>query len=428
MISSNPRLEDIWSLDCIGDTLQYSNNLSDSQNKLLELYGHHPELTEREMANAIGFKYYNYVSTVKTNILEKKGYLAGPYYYLNFKKISKEPVSRLLVYILFNKNYNYDFLIKLLKNIECWSFFYPLQESTFNELITGIYSTNHKKIIKILDYVKEKEIIYHYSVYELKDNLYTYNPRFFKNSNDGKEETKYDFDKIHFNDAQIKNAFEDKETNKKSIKFSELDTRLLMYLQTGHKNTELSKLMKHDAKIIDEEGNKPYIWGYNSWRYAYEKIKRENIIKKFYVVYPLPKNLCSYFMLLVKGHDLEQTISLGLNIRSGLRILNSGALVRSLNKSDKNEMFWFAHVRCHPIYMQKISNLLDIPQVEKKYIHYAKSISYHNNNKTYPVPYMNYYSEQSISLESKYYDYAKQAVNYDYDKYLENIKHIVERI
>jgi len=378
-------------------------------------------MTEKQMAKSVGFKYYNYVSTVKTTILEKKGYLAGPYYYLNFRKISKVPVNRLLIFILFNKKYTYSHIIKLIKNIECWSFFYPLQESTFNEMIVSIYSTNHDKILKIMKYFKDQEIIYHYSVYELNGNLNTYNPKFHMPGSKENEETRYDIDSIQFNNDELKPDFSEDELNQKYVKLSNLDTRLLMYLQSGFKNTELSKLMKHDAKIKDSNGDNPFVWGYNSWRYSYEKIKKNNLIKKFYIVYPLPKNLCSYFFMLIKGNDLKETKMLASNVGANTRTLKSGNLVRSLNEHNKNEIYWCAHIRSHPIFMHKISCLLDIPQVQEKNILHARSVSKHQNEK-YPVPYMNYYIEQSLSLENEYYDHKKQAVNYDYDKFYDKIK------
>jgi len=391
---------------------------------LLDLYGHQPYLTEREMAKRVGYKFYNYVSTVKNKILEKRGYLAGPYYYLNFKKISKNHVKRLIIFTMFKKDYSYDLIVKLLKNIESWSFFYPLQESTFNEMMIGIYSTDHDSVIRIFEYFLDKEVLHYYSVYELDDNLYTYNPVFFEKVGKRYRDTKYVTDEFD-TEAELKEMHFDP-LDCEPIRLSELDSRLLMYLQSGFLKGELSKIMKHNAKIKDENGENPYVWGYNSWRYSYEKLTRENVIRKFYIIYPMPKHFCSYFYIILNGKDIEATKELAANVGANARILRSGGMVRSLNPDDYGEYYWCAHLRSHPLFMHKISTLLEIPKVKSKFIYYCKSVSGHNNDR-YPVPYMNYYTEQSISLEDRYYDAKTMTINYDYNSYHERIKDLVER-
>ncbi|MBN1785770.1 MAG: hypothetical protein JW825_02120 [Candidatus Methanofastidiosa archaeon] len=399
--------------------MPYNNTLSVSQKKLLDLYGHRPELTEREMAKLVGFKYYNYVSTVKANILEEKGYLAGPYHYIDLRRISTPPVKRLLIFIMFQKSESYDFMIRLLMRIESWSFFYPLQESTFNEMIVGIYSTDHEKITSIFDALVDHGVIHYYSIYELENNLCTVNPRFFSERGD---ETEYDSPMLSLDNAYLEQDFSSEEGK---FKLSEIDTRLLMYLQSGFFKGELSKIMKHDAKLEDDGGNRPFVWGYNSWRYSYEKMVKNDIIRKFYLVYPLPKHLCSYFFLILKGRGLEETKRLAANIGAGIRTLISGSLVRSLNNEDAGDVYWCAHIRSHPMFMHRISSLLDIPDVSNKYVYHCKSVSNHNNDR-YPVPYMNHYTEQSVSLESRYYDKSTSKLSYDYDGYKKKILDIVE--
>jgi len=381
-------------------------------------------MTEKEMAKEVGFKYYNYVSTVKNNVLEKKGHLAGPFYYLNFKKISSNRIRRLIIFTMFEKSYSYDFIVRLIKNIESWSFFYPLQESTFNEMMIGIYSTDHQAIIRIFEYLKEEGVLHYYSVYELEDNLLTYNPVFYKMSGKQKEDTHYIDQEIDMEMNFGGCVFDDKD--QETMKLSHLDRRLLMYLQSGFLKGELSKIMKHNAKLVDEDGEHPYVWGYNSWRYSYEKLTKNNIISKFYVIYPLPKDICSYFFLILAGTDEETTRKLAAGVGSNCRILRSGGMVRSLNPEDKGKTCWCAHFRSHPLFMHKISSLLEVPEVRTKLIYYCKSISSHGND-SYPVSYMNYYTEQSISLENKYYDRERMEIRYDYDLYYNNIKTLIEK-
>lgn len=376
-------------------------------------------MTEREMARIVGFKYYNYVSTVKNSILEKKGYLAGPYYYVDFRRISKNVAKRLIVFTMFEKTYSYDFIVRLLKNIESWSFFYPLQESTFNEMMIGIYSTDNKKVIRVFEFLKERGVLHYYSIYELEGNFQTHNPLFF----DGTAETDYLPEKIGFKEEYAEGPFERHDEG--PMKLSTLDTRLLMYLQSGFMKSELSKIMKHNAKIVDEEGDHPYVWGYNAWRYSYEKLLKKRIIEKFYLVYPMPKHLCSYFFTIIKGKDHESTMKLSANIGSNARILRSGGIVKSLNPEDEGTYYWCAHIRSHPLFMHRISTMLELPEVDSKLIYYCRSVSNHDNIR-YHVPYMNYYLEQSISLEKKYYDNSNMTIHYDYDAYLEEIREILE--
>ena len=133
--------------------------------KLLDILGHNPNTTDIVIAKKVGFRYYNYVSTVKNTILKPKGYLSGPSYWIDLSQISYNKLNRLIFFIMFPKEYDYHTLSEILKKIECWSFIYPLEESTFNQISVTIYSTNHEKIINIFEYLKNNGIIFYYDVY-----------------------------------------------------------------------------------------------------------------------------------------------------------------------------------------------------------------------------------------------------------------------
>lgn len=398
-------------------------NLSLAQMKLLDILGHYPETTDVNIAKSVGYRYYNYVSTVKNKILKPRGYLSGPNYWININKISNNKVNRLIFIILFNKQYDYQKMIDILKNIECWSYFYPLEESNFNQLMACIYSTDNKQLIDIFDYLLKENIIFYYNVYELKEQYKVFNPYYIKN--DKKElltplTTKklYISDKI---DDELSNFYQIDENNKKNNILSLLDTRIIMHLQSSNLNCELSKLMKKDANIINEKGDRPYLFGYNSWRYSYEKLKTKNIMKKYYTIYPLPKNKCSHFFIFLKGTNDANTKILASSVGKESRVLRAGSYVKSLNKDDYGDYYWCVHVRSHPLYKEKILDLLELPIVENKIRYNIRAIN------PDMLPYAKYYNHQSISLEEKYYNTETALINYNYKEYKRNIVNFLNR-
>ncbi|MHC1604980.1 MAG: MarR family transcriptional regulator [Candidatus Methanofastidiosia archaeon] len=398
--------------------LEKDERLSVSQMKLLDLLGHNPELTDKELAKYVGFKYYNYVSTVKNTILKKRGYLSGPNYWIDLSQISYNKVERILFFIMFPKEYSYSYLISTLRMIKCWSFFYPLEEGAFNEMLVAVYNTDSKSLIKIFDYLKDEGIIFYYSKYLLDGQLDIYNPYFIENCGKEIKKTPVFVDSMPF-EKEFHRNFNEK--GKKDTKLSLLDTRLIMYLQTSYFNGELSKLMKKDAKILDKNGNRPYLFGYNAWRYSFEKLKECKIVKKYYSIFPVPKTKCAHFFLLLKGDNLEKTKKIAANIGATARTLRAGSFVTSLNEKDYNDFYWCVHIRCHPLYKERIMGLLDNPAIKNKIRYTVRTISYHNN-KTARVPHMNYYTEQSVSLEEEFFDFKKQILYYNYSDYLKMIK------
>jgi len=401
--------------------LEKNERLSYSQMAILDILGHHPDLTDKEIAKLVGFKYYNYISTVKNTILKKRGYLSGANYWIDLSKISTNPVNRLIFFIMFPKKYTYDYIISLLQTIDSWSFFYPLEEGVFNEMLVSVYNTESKAIIRIMDYLKDEGVLFYYTAFELEGLLDIYNPYHLTKNTNNICETPLVVDKINF-DRTFEPVFE--ATKEKRLRLSLLDTRLIMYLQSGYYNGDLSRLMKHDAQIVDKEGNNPYLFGYNAWRYSYEKLKNAGIVRKFYTVYPMPKDKCSNFFLMLAGKSYDDTKKIAASVGACARTLKAGAFVKSLNENDYGKYHWCVHIRCHPLYKERIMGLLNTPFIDSKIRYNVWSISYHESNKS-RAPRMRYYFEQSISLEEPYFDFKSQTLHYEYKKYLKKVKEIV---
>lgn len=380
--------------------------LSNSQIKLLELLGHSPQKTDKEYAKIVGYRYYNYVSTVKNKILKKRGYLKGPNHKINFNIIFHNKINRLLFIVLFPKDISYDQIIYIIKKIECWSFIYPLEESTFNQMLIAIYNTNKNKLIRIFELLKNKNIIFYYTVFELEGELEVYNPYFFN-----KEKLL----------PYIPNIIKITKNNnylpieKNNIKLSLIDTRLIMHLQSNQKSS-LSNYMKSDAKIIDKEGNRPYLFGYNSWRYSYEKLINKKIIEKYNTVYPLPQKKCAHFFLFIAGENYDTTKMIGESIGNNCCILKAGSIVKSLNPNNYGKYYYCMHCRCHPLFRDKILGLLD------KLPYNLQKNKYNIHDTDMENDCIDNYLFQSISLEEKYFDFEKQLIEYDYNLYYNNIK------
>jgi hypothetical protein len=399
-------------MDDEDNIISKEEKLSNSQKKLLELLGHSPQLTDKEYSKLVGYRYYNYVSTVKNKILKKRGYLKGPNHKININLLFNNKVNRLMFIILFPKNITYDQLINIIKNIKCWSFIYPLEENTFNQLLVTIYNTNKNKLIKIFEYLKNKKIIFFYTVFELEGELEVSNPIFFKN----KKILPY-----VPNSIKIKDYEETKYRNININKLSLIDTRLIMHLQSNAKPS-LPNYMKSDAKIVDKEGNRPYLFGYNSWRYSYEKLINNHIIEKYYTIYPLPKDKCAHFFLFLTTNEDELTKNIGKSIGNNCSILKASSIVKSLNPTDYGTFYYCVHCRCHPLFRDKILGLLDnLPHDIQK-----NKYNIHNTNMT-DNRIDNYYY-QSISLEEEFFDFKKQIVSYSYDNYYKIIKNEVSNL
>ncbi|MGD2247327.1 MAG: hypothetical protein PVF58_02900 [Candidatus Methanofastidiosia archaeon] len=371
--------------------MEKRTKLNPTEMKLLDYLGRCPECTNKELAQAIEVKNPPYVSTLKKT-LEEKQYFVGPYYQTDYGKIFKNRIRKTIAIVLFE--HSFQFMLSLLKNIECFSFLYPIEERFFRSYMVGIFDSNTEKIKEIFDYLQEKRVIFHYDLYLQNYRTYVVSPRFLLNSH-----------KAPFV-PPLDNLLEDTDIPDLSFgTFSGLTLEppeqvLISYYELG--TSLLTEIMK-------KEQSKGNFHTYATWKAANKRLQDDEIVRPVYDIFPLPFVNCSHSFLLVRAHNLEDTIRIVLNFGNHARLRKKIFLWTS---HATGKTYGVIYCISHPEFTIKLLMELDMYEkiVDKKFFVVRKTL--------------NLWEGKSISMD--HYDPDMGTLEYPYDLYLEKIKAFLE--
>ncbi|MBU7018331.1 MAG: winged helix-turn-helix domain-containing protein [Theionarchaea archaeon] len=375
--------------------MENMKDLNSTEMKLLHYMGKDPELTNAELAQLLGLKNPPYISTLKAD-LEEKQYFVGPYYQTNYGRIFKNRVRKSIAIILFEQPYEYMFA--LLKNIDCFSYLYPIEERFFKSYMAGIFDSNTEAIKRIFDYLKREGVIFHYDLYIQNFLTHMIPPTFLTNS----EGAPFD--------PPLNNLLENTETPNLSfgeferMSLSPLERNLISSFEMGV--TTLTQIMEQEKA----RGN---FFTYAEWKDAKEQLVNRRIIQPVYDVFPFPAVYCSYFFLFVSAYTLHDIQKILFNFGKNARLRK---MIFVWTSYQTGKTYGVIYCISHPEFTIRLLRQLDKYEEikDKKLFMLRKKI---------PL-WRALWQGKSISLEE--YDPESCTLYYPYDTYYEKVKTYVE--
>lgn len=315
--------------------------------------------------------------------LRKEKYLFGPYFDVNYNAIGTNKLYSVFVFADYNLSYR-DAVLEAMKKINCWTMIFPVRTA---EAYLGIYRCNNwNYLARLFNLMKKWKWLKGYSVHKSECRWITQNPNFFG-------------DFIPSQDYQIPEGelphyyYEDLEVD---TELTETDLIVLKHL---------SKKTCHLTQIRDLERR---YYGlklkYHDLKRSYEKLRQTGIlIGKYFLVFPLPVDMCSLFFLFSIGKDFKSHLKIITHFGKDLRLAKRSIVVGN------QVISYFA---AHPLLEGKILGILE------------DKVSYANiyGVKTYPSAEL-----LTQSFNDDYFDISDQRWIFPYTKFREELKRLVEK-
>ena len=367
-------------------------HLSEKRERLLEILGRNPDESLDELARLSGFKNKTYLPRV-TKQLKEKGYLSQPFYEVEYRTICRNRLTLVAVVVLFTRNY--EEIMALFKKIDSYLRFYPIFEQSFKKFIITFLASDVRKVKEIMDYLVKKGIIHYYDFYRQDVKYALTNPAFRTHSGIPAPSV-----------PSLDNLLEETDicdlTWKKysGLRLNHCDLSLLMNLEAGTGECKLSAIQQYERTVRKNS------FSYAQLKESFAKLTREGIVKKKYYVYPIPKEKCFRFILLVRSDDFEKTGRLVFNFGKHARLQKS--VTYWISYTDR-KIFGLIQCICDPLFLIDVLKKLDTyREIREKKFYFLRS---------YPLT---YWSSQSITTD--YYDYKTQTLYYPYQKYFSEIR------
>jgi hypothetical protein len=401
-------------------------DLSSREKLLLQLLGDNPHSTNEELSQAIGFKYAEYVATLRKRLRERE-YLIGPYMRPDLGKIFRNKVSLVRAFIMFDKSY--DGIRSLIREIDCWLSFYPLEEGIFGKYIINFLSNDLSKLKKIFDYIQKKGAIQYYHLFEQEDKWKMITPTFLKEGEEVPNEPNFNrlLDDIPLPDL-TPGSFA-------HITLNKVARILIMHLWRGAGRCDLRKIVRIEKEFRKKrrkelkEMLRKEKWeirrkefknelkdlrgdlNLKDFRESYHMLIEHDILEKFYFILPFSFSKCSQFIFFLRCEEYDMTKRAIFNFNRGSRIFTQVSMVKSMETKD-----WFGAIYAagDPFLEKKLmTSLDDCPQIIDRKLFPIRS---------YPP---SYFENRSIPIDM-YYDPQTQEFELPYGIFYKRVKQRLE--
>ena len=354
------------------------HHITNSEKKLLNIIGKNPEISVKELLN---YTEYKWVSTVtrKLKRLKEQNILFGPFYFIDFGKLSRNPLHK--PYCVLELNESYETVISYLKLIEPLTWVFPVL--SHKRILNAIFlSSDNEEMRNLFELLKDCNILSDYTIYvRCHDNIIE-NPNLFGDPNPLLTGLLNPCDCPDMSPGQYE------------TEWNECDIQILPYFQRG---VQLIEILRAEKKMNNS-------WTYKQVRYSREKMVNNRLIKKNYVVSPFQCSQCADFQLFLQSDDITMTRRILCNFARGERVYKEYALC------DEGGIMFCAS---HPRFVADLMDKLDqVDHIRKKEIYQLRSTSRKYNFGQLP--------------QLKYYDFDKQTLEYPYHLYREKIKEKLE--
>lgn len=373
--------------------METESNLTLKRRLILQYLGKEPNITNEELAARSTYKNPVYVSAVKRK-LKEEGHVSGPYYDVDLGRMTKNRLTRFIAVLMFRKDY--PFIINLLKTIDCFVTLYPVFEQSFKMLIASFVCSDEAGLNRIFDYLLECGILVHYDVYTQKDKWYLRNPAFVDKGSSMIPSLDGLLAPVDIPDVSAGDFC--------GVPLTQCDLSLIEDLFIGIGGCNLRKIGQYERK---REG---VLLTYSDLKLSLKKLLKYNIISRYYNVYPIPRQKCSRFILLMRSSQREKTDRLLFNFGKGARIQERLTYWKSLSD---NTVYGVVQCVCHPSFLIKLLQDLDkYQEIEDKKFYFLRS---------FPA---SYWVMQTIT--TTYYNPETCTLHYPYAVYLKKIKTALE--
>lgn len=375
--------------------METESDLTLRRKLILQYLGKEPNITNEELAAHSNYKNTVYVSAVKRK-LKEEGHVSGPYYDVDLGRLTKNKLSRLIAVLMFRKDY--PFIINILKAIDCFVTLYPVFEQSFKMLIASFVCSDRDQLKRIFDYLLECGILVHCDLYTQEDKWYLRNPAFVDKGKSIPMIPSLDglLDEVGIPDLSSGDFC--------GAALTKCDLSLIEDLFIGIGGCNLRRISQYERK---REG---LLFTYSDLKLSLKKLLEYNIISRYYNVYPIPREKCSRFILLMRSNQKEKTDRLLFNFGKRARIQERLTYWKSLSGK---KVYGVVQCACHPSFLIKLLQDLDkYQEIEDKKFYFLRS---------FPA---SYWVMQTIT--TTYYNPKTCTLHYPYIKYLEKIKETVE--
>ncbi|MBU7032587.1 MAG: hypothetical protein HXS53_08650 [Theionarchaea archaeon] len=401
-------------------------DLSKKEKLLLQLMGKQAYLANEDLCSIIGYKYTQYVSTLQKK-LQKREYLIGPLMFADFGRIFRNRVCRVYAFIMFDTSYNY--IRSLLQEIDCWLYFYPLEEGLFRKYFVGFMCNDTDKLNQIFEYLLQAGIIHYYHLFEQEGKWEVINPTFLlEDGTDAPIEPNFKglLGDVVIPDLQYKSFVDISLTAMTSLlehlwvgrtgcnlkkmlieekKYREKRRKELKYLLISCPDEETAQKLK--TELIELTGD-PSL---SEYRNTYNLLMDHDVLEKVYFVWPFPQSKCSQFILLLRCKSVAMTKRVMVNFGKNCRLFTRVAMLRSVTTGQ-----WYGTIfaTADPFLSGKLMTSLDAcPEIEDRKLFPTRSFP------------SNQWASRSIPLEG-YYNPETQILEYPYDVYAKKIRQRLE--
>jgi hypothetical protein len=354
------------------------SRMSDREKQLLNVIGRFPDLFKKELVTRSS---YQRVSTIVRKITQFKGQgiLYGPFYRINYNKLCKNPLRKL--FCILELSQEYEQVISYLKLIDSmiWAFLILSTHKTM--LAAGFFSSDNEKMKELFQLLQDADVISNYIVRSACSKQIAVNPHLFGEINPCLTNL---LDPCDTPDM----SFDQHDTD-----WNTCDISILPYLEYGVEGAKLMAILKHE-EIRDKT------WTYEQVRYSRDKMVKNKLIEKMYMITPFLPDQCAHFYLYLKTDNIETTRTILCNFARGERVYREFVLC---------EEWGLVSCMSHPLFLTGLLHKLDqTPEITEMEL--------------YPVPALptEYGFRQPLQLE--YFDIDKQILEYPYQVYEKKIR------
>ena len=359
------------------------HRINENEKELLNAIGNHPDISMKELLTHTNYKWTKTI-TRKLNQLKKQGIYLGPYYDLNYSKLSTNPIHKLFCIVEFDQSY--ETVVSYLRLVESLRWVYPVLSPHKKLLNVGFLSSDDTEIKAIFQILKDNNIITDYIVRPFCSKRIGENPNFFGDPNPSLDNLLAPCDVPDM-------ALECHDTV-----WNTCDIAVLPYLRKGYRGGNL-------VEILRKEKGQQRNWSYEQIKYSREKMIKNGLIEKKYVINPFPLDQCVDFNLFLKPEDTTLTQRILYNFARGARVYREYVIC---------EDWGMMGCTCHRRFLTGLLYKLDnIGEIREKEMYQIRSIP---AGKYFFFP----------RLELKYFDLDNQTLEYPYRVYKEKVKENLE--
>lgn len=359
-----------------------THRLSENEKKLLNAIGKSPELSRRELLNHTSYKW---VGTLKRKLTQFRelGMVLGPLYDIDYGKLCKNPLRKL--YCIIESDQSHRTLVSYMECIGSVAWIYFILSPHKELLNVGFYSTDDKETTALLHLLKDNSIISNYIIRVFSHRRMIENPDFFG-------------DPVPSLDTLLTPCdIPDMTYRCHDTDWNECDIAVLPYLLTGYKNAKSIEIMRGE-KMVNRT------WTYEQVKYSREKMVKNRLIEKKYLIFPFQPSRCVNFNLFLKDEDMDVTQTILYNFAKGARVYKEYVVC---------EDWGSIRCICHPLFLTDLMGKLDsIDEIKEKELFQLRSVP-----KKYSV---------TLPPELQYFDIDTQTLYYPYHIYKEKIKEKIE--